>query len=1213
MFSSNFIGGRIFIFSMKNSSQRLFWSKSEDFVFGEKRRVFVDTKREELKGNIGERREDHSTQPLGINRFQKGLRVSVAAIGGLAASVLPEYFIHHIPQIHQRNIHQQVDQCVQAQPEQTTLQKIEACLPILNRSEEVDVVAVLQSFGITEQDLTSCQSFLHQQSPSALQEIQTILQDEETPSNIKNACQSLYSAIENNEQTFDIDHIQEIQSYLLTNGFTVLPRFLVISLLLFFLLSSKTQEGKTASKIAKTKRRKVLALLGIVGALGGLTSVLYATGWGARAIFSRNDNSSTEDTYTVHGSDTHTLRETDPSAETPNVEKVEAILAEKIEEMSPSLRNKVGMCALGGLFTVDLAKALGGQDYTDAAWKRFGPSDQGIVGRVANYYAARVLDHVTKVNPASGVAMYGLAQARIADLHRSTNPTDREYAHHEAFELSFAENGWMIPFFTVLAHFAEQGIQVSPDTERIIKDLLPSFNALSGGYQLVRGQERPRNNAEQQEWINHYQKSKEDVLKASGDILVYSAAPSVLIFPSVYTTSSLAEGPMDRLQMSYFEYFLAQAKIAGKDDATACEYAMIKTNDNMEKALKFKMAFVDNIFAGLGVDGPVPKTLLALLHHGGVESFLQYYAMMIPQIMKYSGTTFNAFIADTLGGTEIITEQASIVTHSIGETIWNGAHINLYLLQEMGQQVLESSQSSDQQNAVHANRLQHMLSDEKHQGEKEVWSEIRHYLSSQTRDTAFAFDFSGAVKDLVVHEVPSWIRETAQVLDPRNTTTEPRDETKSEKALVAEEKGALTHELHTLLVDRFAALEHWTDTDTVGRKDILEQLIADDDYLRELVNGDLDHNPPEEEKLHKALFVVLSQSTNRYSKAFQRMLLCPDGETAQYPHLKEVHYSDAIREALKKFVKSHRLHEVKVQKRHKEAAKEVFGALTDQLTGAAIGVSIARWAMSESIQLTGVQSSQISAHLADALAGKNLEVPEQDLQTLLEEQNVARGTLSEHASHNIEIALLSFRECLQAYPNTALSNVLETFTRALQAIYATPRREEVVGALEKIYIAGGSATPVADNIAAVVFMISAGFEKVRQAFGEETLKKKVSLSRVPGLGGVLRREMTIGDALIIMAGMLGINLGSGTPYGNGVQLGESLRTITQAGESGKIGDFESEKHSILENIKDYLVTSNPYAATAMTWTIADVQVLFTEVSNALIGNAENDEHYAKVA
>lgn len=110
------------------------------------------------------------------------------------------------------------------------------------------------------------------------------------------------------------------------------------------------------------------------------------------------------------------------------------------------------------------------------------------------------------------------------------------------------------------------------------------------------------------------------------------------------------------------------------------------------------------------------------------------------------------------------------------------------------------------------------------------------------------------------------------------------------------------------------------------------------------------------------------------------------------------------------------------------------------------------------------------------------------------------------------------------------------------------------------------------------------------------------LPMIPGGVSDLKINVTVEEALIILAAMIGINLGNGTLWGNGVQLGEKIKQIT-AVNSRNIGDLKIKEESAKATPGKYTFVTNKYALIPDLWTIADVYSLLGQVSKQIVAKA----------
>jgi len=1065
----------------------------------------------------------------------------------------------------------------------TVTTMLPATAPVLWDAVQMDNHSIVAPYRTTREalgaidvepgvDFTQCEEYLTNNYLSINKALQDIQDDDSIDSDIKQNCLALTGYFEKNQipSPDSLDIVQRVYDYTMQNF-----HFVPLQTILFLLLSSSVfRLGRTSQEIRNSLRDVKSPSINRRGALQktgmalGCVIAAGAAGYGLRSFVFNGDK--VTDHVVDHDEDSGEVHEVGAN--------IQDIVSKEIHGRSPSSWNTGTMFALGGTFVVDVSRALG--------LKKQIPLSKGV---------SDFLD----VTPTAGVAMFAAELARIAALSSSDNAMDREYAHHEWAEMK--GSAWMIPFFTFLSHFAEQGISVSPDADRKIRQIYASFNGISGGYSLCPGQRRECEN--QADWLGHHKKAKQDVLKASGDLLVFSTAPSALIIPTVYASSELAEGSMDKLQISLYEYYFSEKKALGVDDDESQAYAIKNTNIAMKSALKFKMAFVDNVVAGLGTDGPVIPTLIKLIEHDGVKGVLNYYAVMIPNIMKYAYVGYNTFLSDIFGGGDTLQSQMDVFLIGVGEVLWNGARVNLVLLEEAWRQTWESFGEEGGDNTRHATFIENILNSSDAPGD--VVKKVSGYLGDSTRGTPFGFNMVGAGIDLFSVQIPKWIEEARE-----NIVSSGETKKESPKNLQYRQ---LVDTLQTLLVERFGVLETWNSSDVVAKKDILDQLIRDDQYLQKWMEDR--HNCEDEmseSELHNALVDMLKQSVNPKSLVVRNGVLHDSKDDKKYPALADDDIAIASATAFRMFVRSHRLSEKTANIPHAEAAKEVFAALSVQITGAIIGVSTMRYITSKNIFIPeGETAENLAKPVEDFVdnLGNGTNTLGVFLTQRFQERQGQEGDLSAYAIGQINMSIQNVENIVRALKNTPnnheiVAKLCIAYVDALEAIDTTMSMDDALANLNKVSTFGAIGTPVADNIAAVIFMIQASFDTVRKSFGEEALRATVDLSQVPfladtpGLGGFFKTPMSTGSALDIVAALLGINLGSGTPFGNGVQLGELLRIIEKV-NSNHIGDFSTKKESVTRNMSEYIPHKNKYAALEISWTILDVQKMLSEILDTL--------------
>ncbi len=899
-----------------------------------------------------------------------------------------------------------------------------------------------------------------------------------------------------------------------------------------------------------------------------------------------------------------------------NSEMIRGIFDKAIANQYPSSGNKATMVGMIGWFGA-------------AVIRGFLPEKLQSLTALNNH----ALNQLGVFSPTSGLAMFAAETlGRLPFLHGSSNEYDRETTyHHEEGEVYGSI--YLVFLMSYLAHFAEQGIHVSPEADRMLKEFMSGYNAISGGYQLDESQDRPSDNATEPEWQGHMEKAERDMMKATTDMLSYTAATAFTIIPTVYGTSSFADGVERKYAVVAFEYFLAKAHLSGKSGDEAKREAIAHVSNAAGEMLIFgetlkskihalldffkakdaneaiaqhfssKLAYTDNILAGLGVDGPCIPVFLKLLETAGPKGILHYYEMMIPNIMKYTAVGMEQLLVRTIGLKSTAANQPRLLAQAIGETIVNGSIINLRLFLELAKKPfvdrkLDRSAAFVQDILARAN------------GE-EVVSQIEQHIEQQG-DQAFSFDFK--VTDFG-QELYGWLKEATD-----NIFTHPgaamgevehrRPKSKQEKELI--------RRLHAVILERCQILVEWDTHDTDKKREILEDLIKDDSELKAKYQSDdpdYINQLMRNEEFRKFISDHLSNVVKTDSELFQKLLKTDnDGQNA-YPLVANDDYPHIIRQAIIEVVRSLRLGETHVHAHHEaEAGREVFGALSGQLVGAAIASSLAHWLLMQEVTLNTDMESQMGQALNDTFLAELEGAPPLlgFIDNLILAQNGERGNFSPKTTADLNFKKTELEKKIHEFQQETdptkrkekMEETIESFASIIANIFQVPRPKELPSNLQKIYAVAAVMTPVADNIAAVLFAVATGEQSIEEVFGEDMLKEEVQLSVVPGLP--LKIEMTVSEGLIILAAMIGINLGNGTPWGNGVQLVEKLRKILRS-LSNNIGDLEIERIPTTATPLKYTMLTNPYASVADMWTIADVYILLGELSTQILEISEKKQ------
>lgn len=858
----------------------------------------------------------------------------------------------------------------------------------------------------------------------------------------------------------------------------------------------------------------------------------------------------------------------------------EALFNDEVANLYPSGANIASMVGLAGWFGTAAARG-----FMPKSWQKFTARDNKLAHKLGTFSVP------------SGLAMFATEVGVRMPLLQFGNDYDRANLHHESDEVF--NNIYLVFLMSYLAHFAEQGIQVSPEADDMLKEFFSGFNLISGGWQLDESQERPNETADSEKWKEHMEKAERDMIKATTDMLSYSAATAALIFPTVYGTSAFSQGVERKYLVVSFEYFLAKAHLEGKTGEVAQAEAMKAANAAYEEFFSFKLAFVDNILAGLGVDGPCIPVFIKLYEANGWEGVGNYYKMMLPNIAKYTAVGMEQLLAHTIGPGATARNQARIVAQAVGETILNGVTINVRILCEMAKQPfvdngLDRSASFVQDVLARPNGEEIIQSVERHMAKRgnQIFSFDPHVL-----------DFGVQLKDWFVGEVVGGLAHPgASMEDNGHYASRERQERE------------LIQHLHAILLERYGMVLLWDSHDTDKKRGVIEALLKDDPVLKAHY-GSTDVNELMEDRSFRAFIAThFNNVLDSKSPLFQSLIF--KGEVNQYPALECDDYPHVIRQAIRSFVQSLGLEKTHVDSHyHPEAGEEVFGALSGQLIGAAIASSMAQWMLAEGVDMGPLTRDLMKQSFVMTFGGaetEDLEVksgyPLLDFtDKLLGQVNFERGELSGFAVAKVEglkgelkVAIDDFHaHAATDQKDEKIAAMVEKFTQIVVSIFQIPRTSELKSSLLKIYGVGATMTPIADNIAAVLFVIASSFQTMDSTYGEDVLRQYIKISVIPGLP--LKVQMTVQEALIDLAAMVGINLGNGTLWGNGVQLGEKRRVITKV-NSRNIGDLSVERPSPTATPGKYTALSNRYARIADAWTLADVYALLDQLVEAIVND-----------
>ncbi len=932
----------------------------------------------------------------------------------------------------------------------------------------------------------------------------------------------------------------------------------------------------------------------------------------------------------------------------------------------------------------------------------------GKLDTVLDGINATFLKELLAVTPASGLTLSAFEAWRIDMLKKSENVEDQKMGHHESHE--FYGNMYLVLVMSFLADFAEQKIQVSPQIDEMMENQFTTFNTISGGYQLKEQDNRPEY-SEKAEYIEHFKKAENDFIKAQTDLLVYSVGSSVIAPVTVYATSTFANASKEKMAKSGYEYFLSAAILGGKTEDEAKKFAIEESNKANNRFMHFKLTFIDNVIAGLGVDGPCIPVFLKLYEAGGVNAIINYYTMMIPNIMKYSLTgmtqiLYNNLVSNPVDNKSIIDRTSpylKVLTQGIGEVLWNGSLINISLLMEMKKQI---SQKITARDIKVTKMIKDDLGELEGANNTELFEVMLDSLGKEAQDTPFQFSLAESAK-----EFPSVLSrgvfESVESINPfskksneyittfsaatqeqekkdiaeeiskisrniaRNQTTINRSNndiiiknkkqsiddlqsilqklkekqdyinsisseeyTRTVKAArnsfeqhrnfislrTAEEKN-LTNQVRTTLLNRFSALKTWKDGSVSERRDVLESLIEHDitlqnemkknSHLNKLLEIEGVDEELHDEQLHSLLFQLLGRSIHTKSDTFKSFLIKENGQK-RYTKLTKLEYATCAEKGLGLFIKDYQLQKDFHVEGHREAGLEVFGALSGQLTAAALMVSLVGFLSTKKIKLSDEYEDRLLASLDSVINNtENSELVSDVLRDLLKTVNAERGELSPLQLSKLDEEFIALDTEIHKYLELRNSEnnkkpepkdtigIIKQSSNVLADIFKITRMEELSGQLGTIYTAGAIGTPVADNIAAVLFMIASGQVSIEEIYGEEILNEKISLP-IFGLDPItgLAKEMTIKESLIIIAAMLGINLGNGTLFGNGVQLAEKKIQVKKS-NSSKIGDLDLEEVNVTDDMLGNTVFTNPYSRLADMWTAIDVYKLLSFVTKQI--------------
>lgn len=865
---------------------------------------------------------------------------------------------------------------------------------------------------------------------------------------------------------------------------------------------------------------------------------------------------------------------------------------QEVANLYPSDANKGTMLGLMGWFSVAAARG-----FMPAGWQKTSALNNDLLHKLAVF------------SPTSGAGMFGAeALGRLPLLHHSSNSYDRKNHHHEHEEVY--GNIYLVFLMSYLAHFAETGIRVSPQADATIQNTqdkwiselqkkhpkigaaaeklfsIIGFNKISGGWKLDETKDRPADDDSQKEWEQHFQNAEADMLKATTDILTYSAATAFTIAPTVYGTSAFSAGVERKYMVSTYEYFIAKAHLDGKTGEEAVAQAMKDANEAYDQFFSFKLAFVDNILAGFGVDGPCIPLFIKLYEANGINGIINYYKVMIPNIAKYTAAGMEMLLGATMGVTAAVKNQPRFAALAVGETLVNGATVNAFLIFELLRKLFVDKQLDKSAAFVHE-----LLARPQNGGDETV-QEIERHMKAQS-DLVFSFDFN--IADFT-QELASWFSEIKDsIFHPTKTMDEAGHSSKK-----FQQENALSQHLHAVILERYQVLAQWGTKDIDKQREIIEDLLNDDPILKEQYGETPVDELMQSTAFRKFIADHLSNVVRTNSDLFSSLLTDEHGHQL-YPDIEKDDFPYIVQKSIGQFVKSLRLKINHVDSHvHAEAAKEVEGALSGQLVGAAVASSIAHWLLMQNVELDASAKNDLDAGLNNALAGSpDLLIHFVDKLTL--QQNEKRGTLSPITIQDLETEKNSLVKAIvdletNKNNNEKIREMLKQLAVVVAKIFQAPRQEELSGNLKKIYGTAAGMTPIADNIAAVLFAVAAGKQTVGELFGEEGLKRQINIPVVPGLP--LTAEMSADEALIILAGMIGINLGNGTLWGNGVQLGEKTRRIVKV-NSSNIGDLEIKRESALKTPGKYTMFTNRYAFVPDMWTIADVNAQLNHVTEQL--------------
>ncbi len=180
--------------------------------------------------------------------------------------------------------------------------------------------------------------------------------------------------------------------------------------------------------------------------------------------------------------------------------------------------------------------------------------------------------------------------------------------------------------------------------------------------------------------------------------------------------------------------------------------------------------------------------------------------------------------------------------------------------------------------------------------------------------------------------------------------------------------------------------------------------------------------------------------------------------------------------------------------------------------------------------------------------------------------------------------------------------LFEKYIRIIANMFSVARPDEITTRVATIHAIWVWMTPVADNIAAVLFMISANNLRLSDVYWPEILKEEIEFTPVPELP-FYKIKITVEESLIMTAALLWINLWNWTRYGNAVQLLEQITEIIWE-KSDCIGDLEVQKKkfkdygsrfSIFWKYWKWEEWFNPHSLALDIWTWIDVTFMINEI------------------